>query len=70
MMSTPHIGADQVVAELRRRLRPRGTSKRVAHELGVSTGSISQIASGYRLPSERVAKGLGFRKLVVWVRDE
>ncbi|MDB5663417.1 MAG: hypothetical protein JWN59_1755 [Sphingomonas bacterium] len=61
-------GDAEVLAALRDRVRRRGESKRFAHEAGLSAGAISQIARGYRPPSESVARALGFRKISRWVR--
>jgi transcriptional regulator with XRE-family HTH domain len=64
------FGADAVRAELRRRLSTRGSSKRVAHALGVSISTLSKIAGGSLAPSEHVAEGLGFRRVIRFERVE
>lgn len=60
-------GADQVRAELRRRVM-RSATKRVAHEIGVSQPVLSLVMNGRREPSERVAEALGFRRKIVFER--
>lgn len=62
----PAENEDAVVAELRRRRQRWGASKRLAHEIGVSTSILCRVARGQLAPSERVAAGLGFRKVVRW----
>jgi hypothetical protein len=63
-------GADQVRAELQRRTRRRGSAKRVAYELGISTSHLSRIASGSLAPPEHVASALGFRRVIRFERVE
>jgi hypothetical protein len=63
-----HIGADRVRNALRQ--QPRGWTKRTAHQAGVSTGAISQVRRGYRQPSESVAAAVGYRKVILWIREE
>lgn len=65
---TRHIGADRIVADLRR--KPRGWTKRTAHTAGVSPGAISQVRRGYRQPSDSVAAAVGYRKIILWIREE
>lgn len=66
--TTPIEGDTEVLAALRARVARRGESKRFAHEAGISTRTVSQIASGYRRPSESVARALGFRRVTLWQR--
>lgn len=67
-MATRHIGAQRIVADLRK--QKRGTSKRLAYAAGISTGAVSQVRRGYRMPSESVAASVGYRKIILWIRDE
>lgn len=68
MITTRQIGAGQVVAALRR--QPRGTAKRTAFAAGISASAISQVRRGYRAPSESVAASVGYRKVILWIREE
>lgn len=63
-------GADDVRLELHQRTRRRGMAKRVAHELGITTATLSRIANGRLAPSEHVAEALGFRRVVRFERVE
>ena len=63
-----HIGAQRIVAALRR--QPRGSGKRTAHTAGVSPAAVSQVRRGYRMPSESIANAVGYRKIILWIRDE
>jgi predicted transcriptional regulator len=64
------VAFDAVRAELRRRLTRRGMQRRVAHELGISVPTLSNILHGRRTPIARVAASLGFRRVVSYERDE
>ena len=67
-MSARQIGAGRIIAALRK--MPRGSSKRLAFRAGVSTSQISQVRRGYYPPTEKVAAAVGYRKVILWIREE
>lgn len=62
------VGDDAVRAELKRRLARRGAAKQVAADIGVSPSILCRVAKGALPPSEKVAEGLGFRRVVAFER--
>jgi hypothetical protein len=56
--------------ELRRRIAAlgRGGTARIADEIGISDSRISGVARGNYPVTDRIAKGLGFRRVVRWER--
>ncbi|HEY1605604.1 MAG TPA: helix-turn-helix transcriptional regulator [Allosphingosinicella sp.] len=55
------VGLDELAAEVRARAPRRGMRKRLAHELGISQPTLSNILAGRRAPPARVLAKLGFR---------
>ncbi len=49
-------------------LAPRGAATEMAERLGVTKAYISQMKTGLRPVSDRVAQVIGFRKRVIWER--
>lgn len=70
-MKIAHIidGDEEVRAELNRRIRQRwGASKRLADQIGVTPSILCRMAKGQTPVTDRVAQGVGFRRVVKFER--
>jgi hypothetical protein len=59
---------EEMIFELHQRVRRRGDQKRVAHELGVGQGSLSNLLTAGRAPGKELAAALGYRRRVYFER--
>lgn len=62
------VNDEEVLRELDRRTKVRGQGQRLAEELGIDSAHLRSMKSGRRVPSWKVAKGLGFE--LRWVKRE
>lgn len=54
-------GEAAIIADVRSRLNPRGASKRLAHDLGISRSHLLSIANGNSRVGPKVAARLGYQ---------
>ena len=62
------IGAENVRKALKS--QPRGLSKRIAHRAGVSESTLSKVRRGMVEPNAEVARAVGFRRIILYIREE
>jgi hypothetical protein len=55
---------EEVVFEIASKVRRRGDHGRVAHQLGISQGALSNILTAGRSIGPRVAAALGYRRVI------
>lgn len=59
-------GVEMIRADVRKRIERPGTSKQVAHDLGISRSHLISIANGNEQPGPALAAKLGYR--LAWER--
>lgn len=59
-------GVDAIRADIRKRISSPGSSKQVAHDLGVSRGHLVAVANGNQRPGPALAQKLGYQ--LAWER--
>jgi uncharacterized protein (UPF0210 family) len=55
---------EALVVELQARITRRGETSRVAHQIGVSQGTVSNILAGTSPIGDKVAEALGYRRRI------
>lgn len=58
----------EVIADLQSRIRWRGDQTRLAKEWGLAPCRISHVLKGRMRISDRIAAGLGYRRVTRWER--